>query len=337
MYEVLGLAMQADNQPRAEIERALMSAVTMARTTDDVMYIAQYLSRNGFDARALKLFRQVAAMDPTRFEPYMHGLDVAVRLGDVAGIQWACVGVLGQAWSTDKADVVDIARRTAIVTLKQLRDQKHNDEAKQFETALNEALVRDCLVRVTWNGDAEIDMTVEEPAGTVCSLRNPRTTSGGVLLASNPHRDSITDEGTTEEFVVTKGFSGKYRMLLRRVWGKPTAGKVTVEVYTHYGSKQATLMRKQIPLGETDAMVEFSLKDGRRKRRWPTLRWPMPPNRWPASIRRFWPRPSAPRWPARAIRKWPKPWPMQTSLSNSRRSTIRTPLKRSPRHAAATR
>ena len=35
MYEVLGLAMQADNQPPAEIERALMSAVAMARTNDD--------------------------------------------------------------------------------------------------------------------------------------------------------------------------------------------------------------------------------------------------------------------------------------------------------------
>ncbi len=265
MYEVLGLAMEADNQPRTEIERALMSAVTMVRTTDDIMYIAQYLSRAGFDARALKLFQQVAVMEPTRFEPYMHGLDVAVRLGDVGGIQWACVGVLGQAWTADKADVVDLARRTAIVTLKQLRDQKQVEQAKKFETALNEALVRDCLVRVTWNGDAEVDMTVEEPAGTVCSLRNPRTTSGGVLLASNPHRDSVTDEGISEQYVVTNGFSGKYRMLLRRVWGKPTAGKVTVEVFTHYGSKQSTLMRKQIPLGETDAMVEFSLKDGRRK------------------------------------------------------------------------
>jgi hypothetical protein len=241
-----------------------MSAVALARTNEDVMYVAAYLSRMGFDARALKLYRQVAAMDPSRFEPYMHGLDIAVRLGDVNGIQWACVGVLNQAWPADKADVVDLARRTAFVTLKELRTEKRTEQANRFEAALDDAIIRDCLVRVTWNGDAEVDLTVEEPSGTVCSLRNPRTTSGGVLMASSSHRNSITDEGTSEEYVVTQGFAGKYRMLLRRVWGKPTAGKVTVEVYTHFGSKKATLMRKQIPLGEDASLVEFALKDGRR-------------------------------------------------------------------------
>ena len=34
LYEALGLALQADNQPREEIERALMSAVAFARTND---------------------------------------------------------------------------------------------------------------------------------------------------------------------------------------------------------------------------------------------------------------------------------------------------------------
>ncbi len=266
MYEVLGLAMQADNQPPAEIERVLMSAVAMARTNDDLMYVASYLSRMGKDfyPRALKIYRQVAQMDPSRFEPYMHGLDLAVRVGDVDGIQWACVGVLNQAWPADKTDVVDLARRTAFVTLKELRNQKRTAQADRFEAALNEAMLRDCVVKVTWNGDAEVDLTVEEPSGTVCSLRNPRTASGGVLLTSGAHRDSFADEGTSEQYVVTQGFAGKYRMLLRRVWGKPTAGKVTVEVYTHFGSKKATQMRKQIPLGEEDSMVEFSLKDGRR-------------------------------------------------------------------------
>ena len=35
---------------------------------------------------------------------------------------------------------------------------------------------------VTWTGEADVDLLVEEPSGTVCSLRNPRTTAGGVLL-----------------------------------------------------------------------------------------------------------------------------------------------------------
>ena len=215
------------------------------------MYVAAYLSRMGkdFDPRALKLYRQVAQMDPSRFEPYMHGLDLAVRLGDVDGIQWACVGVLSQAWPADKTDVVDLARRTAFVTLKELRNQKRTAQANRFEAALNEAMIRDCVVQ----------SHLERRRG---SRFDGRGAVGHGLLAAQSAHDlrrraadlrriaiRLSDEGTSEQYVVTQGFPGKYRMLLRRVWGKPTAGKVTVEVYTHFGSKKATQMRKQIPAG----------------------------------------------------------------------------------------
>ena len=182
MYEALSLAMQADNQPKPEIERALMSAVAFAHTNNDLMYIAAYMSRAGFDARALKLYRQAAQLDPSRYEPYMHGLQVALRLRDTAGIQWACVGVLSQTWPSDKAVVAELARRAAKATLEQLRAAHQAPEAERFKTALDNAMVRDCIVRVRWDGDAEVDVAVQEPSGSVCSLRNPRTTSGGTLL-----------------------------------------------------------------------------------------------------------------------------------------------------------
>jgi len=265
MYEELGLALQADNQPREEIERALMSAVTFAHTNDDLMLVAAYLSRMGFDARALNLYRQAAQVEPLRFEPYMHGLELANRMGNLEGIQWACVGVLGQSWPSDKAEVVDLARRAAKSTIEQLRASGQGPAADRFQTAMAQAETRDCLVRVSWNGSAEIDMAVEEPSGAVCSQRNPRTASGGALFDASARRASVTDEGTSQDYVVTQGFSGNYRMLLRRVWGKVTAGKVTVDIWTHSGTKQATRIHKQIPLGEKDAMVLFDLKDGRRQ------------------------------------------------------------------------
>ena len=54
-------------------------------------------------------------------------------------------------------------------------------------------------------------------------------------------------------------------MLVRRVWGKPTAGKVTVDVYTHYNTDRNQRMRKIIPLGSDEALVTFDLAGGRRK------------------------------------------------------------------------
>jgi hypothetical protein len=86
-----------------------------------------------------------------------------------------------------------------------------------------------------------------------------------VILNSTPDRAGVAaGESLSADYVVTRGFSGTYRVLLRRVWGKVSANKVTVDVYTHLGTKRAERNHKQIPLGEKDAVVVFELKDGRR-------------------------------------------------------------------------
>jgi hypothetical protein len=49
------------------------------------------------------------------------------------------------------------------------------------------------------------------------------------------------------------------------VWGKVTAGKVTVDVYTNYGTPHAKHERQQIAVSDRDAAVAFELKEGRRQ------------------------------------------------------------------------
>jgi hypothetical protein len=53
--------------------------------------------------------------------------------------------------------------------------------------------------------------------------------------------------------------------LIKNVWGKPTSGKVTMDVYTHFGSEKQSLVHEQIPIGEKNTLATFTLKDGRRK------------------------------------------------------------------------
>ena len=109
-------------------------------------------------------------------------------------------------------------------------------------------MTRDCVAVVTWTGEGDVDVLVEEPSGTVCSLRTPRTTSGGILIGDDVRqagRDSFG--GRSAAYVCPKGFDGKYRMLVRRVWGNVTAGKVNVEVITHCRPAGDTLDRRQRP------------------------------------------------------------------------------------------
>jgi hypothetical protein len=184
----------------------------------------------------------------------------------VEAIQWSTVGILSQAWPKEHAELWGNAYRTAAATLEQLKKEKRTEEAQAFEAALNQAMVRDCVVVVSWTGEADVDLQVEEPAGTVCSFRTPRTTSGGIMLGDTyAMKDVSAGAGFSEVYVCPQGFDGTYRMLLRRVWGKPTAGKVTVEVFTHYNTDQNQRMRKVIPLGSDDALVTFDLVGGRRQ------------------------------------------------------------------------
>ena len=264
MYEALGIVMRALEAPTSEIERALMSAVDFSHNVDEVYYIAIYMSRIGLEERALQLFREVAIANPTRPEPFAHALTIAQRLNDDPAIRWACLGVLGQAWPQDYVELQQRASRAARAALARLREAGQEQAASEFEAALEEAKVRDCLVKINWTGDADVDLLVEEPAGTICSMRNARTTSGGVMLGdASAASGSDSTEGISETYVCSKGFSGQYRLLIRPVWGEVTAGKVTVEVTTHDGSDKARTIRKQIPVGDKDVAVVFDLRGGR--------------------------------------------------------------------------
>jgi hypothetical protein len=264
MYEALSLAMQAKQAPGEEIERALMSAADLSGNPDEIMLAAVYLSRAGFDARALKLFREVADANPLRPEPYIQGLELANRLNDTEALQWAVTSILSQAWPNEQRHVQDRAIRIAEATLSSLKASNSAAYA-EFRGALAAAIARDCEVKVTWTGDADIDVLVEEPGGTVCSLASQRTTSGGVLLGDAFAHASVNDTTSlTETYVCPKGFSGRYRMLVRRIWGDVTAGKVTVDVYLNRNTPQEKHIQRQIPLSDKDAMIVFDVEGGRR-------------------------------------------------------------------------
>ena len=265
MYEALVLAMQAAERPQEEIERAVLSAVDLAESPFDLMMIALHLNQLGMDARALKIYQDVAKVLPTLPEPYVYGLRTAKRLGDLKAVQWATVGILNQAWPADQAAIFKegvLSAKAALETLK----SKNPAEAAAYEQALNEAIRRDAVVRVTWSGEADLDVIVEDPTGSVATPRNPRSLGGGLLLGDNAVQlGDNAPEGRSEIYVCPQGFSGTYRVLVRRVWGKPTAGKVNVEVITHFRSPEARRVQKPVTLENDEAVVVFDLKDGRRK------------------------------------------------------------------------
>jgi hypothetical protein len=266
MYEAMGLAMQADHAPEEDLDRALMSAVDFATTPEEVMFIALFMDNVGLHTRALSLYRQVGDVHRDRPEPFFEGLKLAQRLNDTDGIQWATAGLLRQSWTGEQLEIPNHAFRVAKDTYEKLLAADKKDEAEKFDAAIQASRQRDVVVQVTWTGDADIDLLVEEPAGTICSTRQQRTTSGGVHLgdeASSVEKSSL--KGFSETYVCSEGFTGEYRVLLKNIWGRPTGNKVTIDIYTDYGTPEQRVIHEQIPLGEKNALVTFDVPAGRRK------------------------------------------------------------------------
>lgn len=274
MYEALALALEASGAPEKEIERAVLSAVDVSRDQDAALTAAAYLASIKLDGAALRLFQEVSSQDPLRTEPYLQGLKCAQKLKDVDAIRWSCVGILKQAWPADQKEIEQHARRIAEATISELEKKGDTKRADAFLAEIASALRRDVVVKVTWTGDADVDLSVMEPTGEVCSYRNPRTTGGGVILGDTFSRSSVTAprQGFSETFLSPEGFSGQYQVLLKRVWGEVAGGKVNVEAIIHYGSKNARTIKKDISLDKDGTLVKFDLTEGRRMEALPEAR-----------------------------------------------------------------
>ncbi|MDD1762962.1 MAG: hypothetical protein LUQ59_12095, partial [Methanothrix sp.] len=219
----------------------------------------------GLNDRALDIFRQVSRQDPLRPEPYMLGLKAARNANNIDGLRWTCLGILGQAWTKEQASIWQSGLGVAKEIQERFKSEKQDNDAKEFREEVDQAMVRDCVIVVRWTGDADVDLYVEEPTGTICSPRNPRTTAGGVMMGDILSQTDGEDiGGHSAVYVCPQGFDGKYKLLAWRIFGKVTSDKVSVEVITHFRGKNPICVRKKIPLENDKAVVAFELKNGRR-------------------------------------------------------------------------
>ncbi len=266
MYEALALAMQMNNMPASEVERVLMSSADFATTPHQLVFLADYMGRLGNHARALDLLHQATLRTQGFPEAYVKALALAVYLQDDDAIKWTSLGILGQEWPKEESDITAKARRNAEALLARLREEDKNEEADQFAKQLGEVLQRDVVVKVSWSGEADVDLMVEDPTGSICSYHQPRTAGGGVLMGNpNDTLDRSAGSGYAEAYCCPEGFAGDYRILLRQVWGKISAGRVTVDVWNHSGTEREIHFRQVIPLDDNGAIVTFNLEEGRRK------------------------------------------------------------------------
>ena len=263
MFEALGYAMKLSGKPQSEIERVFMSAMDFATSPADALDVAKYMLKSSMEKRGLEILRDIATLEPTSTQPYVLGLDVAKSTDDKAALQWLTVGILSQEWP----DNPELANRAKHISTALLAELKNTDSevATEYADALAQAKQRDCVVEISYTGDADLDLYVQEPGGTICSRLLPRTTAGGIHFGDTASEGSNQSGKITEKYVLPKGFSGDYQLVIKRVTGEVTSGKVNVDVRHHVHSDRETREARPVGIEGKGTIVNFTLAGGRRQ------------------------------------------------------------------------
>lgn len=262
MYEVLALEMEIAGRPKSDIERVLFSAIDFTATDyPNMMASAAYLVRFGRREPALHLYRQASRLQPSRPEPYVLGLKLARDLKDYDAVGWAAAGILMYAWTSNHKTLHREAEDAILASQQELRSADRVEEAGALGERLAAARQRDLVLRLTWSGDGDVDLIVEEPLGTVCSYEHPHTAGGGVLVHDGygPKQDDCY-----EQYVCAFGAPGNYRVRVRHVWGDVVGKRAQLTVIRYQGTSKEDGQTFTVPLGTEDQVVRVSLQEGRR-------------------------------------------------------------------------
>ena len=270
MYEALVAALIKAKAPQKEIEKAALSVADFSGDPLTLLGIAAYLESIGSDARALKIYRDVAKIEPSRPEPYVRGLALAKELNDEDALMWVAEGIASTVWDGILVEQVqEPGVELAEDLYEKMKSEGREKDAEAFAKRIADARVRDVLVEIRWSGDAEIDLAVQEPTSAVCWYAQNRTASGGVLFDTTydvrrGYADNLKDL-RSKAYVCPMGFSGDYNFLITKSWGDLAQNKVTVSIITNAGTPNQHQLQKVVELKDDEAGFVVSLVEGRRK------------------------------------------------------------------------
>jgi hypothetical protein len=257
MYEALALNLEMANGDPEEIEKALLSAADLSPSgASGYLKAAAAMAEHGKPARALDFCRQAAAQSKSSPHAYVRALSYAAQAKDAAAMEWAAQNLLSRDWPAG----LDLHGLTA-AKIEQLSavlaKEGRTQDAERLAAALGAQKIRDLVVRVTWQGEADVNLYVAEPVGTSCSFLHRQSPAGGAL------QDGLSASKKTQVYTVAEGFSGDYKLTLARAWGRTVGGKATVEIIKHQGTSDETIRRETVSLDQ-DQNLTVKLENGRR-------------------------------------------------------------------------
>jgi tetratricopeptide (TPR) repeat protein len=260
-HEALAVALQAAGASPAEVERAAVSAVDLDPAgARGYLKAAKAEAGLGDHDQAVRFCRRAARLSPDDPTPYANALAYAEFAADVRSdaVVWAADNLLGRDWGS--RDGIDYhAEAAARLPKLEAKLRAAGRDTAPLARAIADQAQRDLVVELLWQGNADLDLVVAEPTGSVCSATHTRTTGGGVLKG-----DVLEQQGDRSEvYTAARAFAGTYRVSVRQAFGRALGGTARLKVtkYKGTGKEQVDLIEVPVSGGKP---VAVTLDDGSR-------------------------------------------------------------------------
>jgi hypothetical protein len=271
MYEAYALALKMNKGTEADVKTALGYAADLAVKSHNpnfLVSVADQMFLLGYLDRAGPLLDQAADLVPHRAEPLVMSINLAQRTKDPARMGDAIERLLELGWPGLDEGFRRDARKQAETLAKTLHEEGRGAEADALLARLPAAEARDLFARLTWLGDAGLDLVVEEPLGATAKVLTPRTVFGGSII-----KDGYGNH-PEEVYVCPRAFDGQYTFRIETTYNNPEkpALQATLEIITHEGTPQEHKQTRTLTLGsKPPEPVSVTLTGGRRKKALPFL------------------------------------------------------------------
>ncbi len=302
MYEWLIKASEVLKRPDGDIKTAFGYAAMLAKKTKnpndlvrlaDMMVLRNFygsIGSPGYETNIGELIDLATEKVPSNAIPPMMSINLARHTKDPARMAAAADRLLSSGWAgIDEKMRKDVSQQVEDLE-KVLRDDNKPADAELLAKSVAQSEIRDVYVSLKWTGEADLDLSVEEPLGATCRFQTPRTVFGGAMLKNGylKHPEEV--------YVCPRGFDGDYTVRVGVIYideAKPVK-EATLTVITHEGGADEQRQETKINLDRPTAVV-VKLTGGRRKEVLPFI---PPPE--VVSLETRKPAPSAPKAPTPA-------------------------------------
>ena len=258
VYKALAVALRQSGGAASEIERAETSSAEL-EPLDAQGYLdaSRAMAADKHWQRALAFCKEAAALEPSSPYAYNEALLYADLAKDDGAMEWAAGHLLRQDWATNNKELHAKAMQKVESLSHALEQDNHKDEAQHLLEAVQGQQQRDLVIKLNWQGEADLDLKVQEPTGSTCWVLNKQTVGGGTMAG-----DAQSD-ANSETYQAAQGFSGDYRVTVRRVWGRPLSDQAQLTIIRYQGTKNERQELLTLDLGKNPT-VRVNLGDGRR-------------------------------------------------------------------------